>query len=125
MRVTPMLHVSDIAATAAWYEQVGFTIRDTASDGQEVVWAAIRFGETEVMLSAGGEPSDKYRREVDLYVHVDDIDAIFTALPPGIDVVEPPHDTFYGMREFIIRDCNRFWVSFGHPLARENKSAVA
>jgi len=22
---------------------------------------------------------------------------------------------FYGMREFIIRDCNGFWITFGQP----------
>jgi hypothetical protein len=28
----------------------------------------------------------------------------------------PSHpDTFYGMREFIIRDLNRFWITFGQP----------
>ena len=27
------------------------------------------------------------------------------------------HDTFYGMREFIIRDLNRFWVTFGQDLS--------
>lgn len=49
-------------------------------------------------------------------IHVPDVRAMvawyesigFTAL----DVVEP-HDTFYGMREFIIRDCNGFWITFG------------
>ena len=27
-------------------------------------------------------------------------------------IVEGLHDTFYGMREFIIRDVNRFWLTF-------------
>jgi hypothetical protein len=26
------------------------------------------------------------------------------------------HDAFYGMREFIIRDLNRFWMTFGEPV---------
>ena len=34
-----------------------------------------------------------------------------------IDVVEDPHDAFYGMREFIIRDLNGFWMTFGQPTA--------
>jgi hypothetical protein len=25
-----------------------------------------------------------------------------------VEIVEGPHDTFYGMR-----DCNRFWITFG------------
>jgi hypothetical protein len=29
--------------------------------------------------------------------------------------VEDPHDTFYGMREFIVRDNNGFWITFGQP----------
>jgi hypothetical protein len=28
-------------------------------------------------------------------------------------VIEGPHNTFYGMREVIIRDLNRFWITFG------------
>ena len=30
-------------------------------------------------------------------------------------MVEDLHDTFYGMREFIIRDLNGFWITFGQP----------
>jgi hypothetical protein len=32
-----------------------------------------------------------------------------------VEVVEPLHDTFYGMREFTIRHVNRFWMTFGQP----------
>ena len=31
------------------------------------------------------------------------------------EIVEDLHDTFYGMREFAIRDCNGFWITFGQP----------
>jgi len=30
--------------------------------------------------------------------------------------VEDPHDTFYRMREFIIRDFNGFWITFGQSV---------
>jgi uncharacterized glyoxalase superfamily protein PhnB len=43
----------------------------------------------------------------------DDIDGLYARLKDRVDVVEPPHDTFYGMRELIIRDLNRFWITFG------------
>jgi hypothetical protein len=33
-----------------------------------------------------------------------------------VQVVKGPHDTFYGMREFTIRDYNRFWITFGQPV---------
>jgi hypothetical protein len=30
--------------------------------------------------------------------------------------VEDLYDAFHGMREFIIRDINGFWVTFGQPM---------
>src|SRR5262245_25810075 len=105
-RVTPMLYVPDVVRTADWYASIGFNVRDRAFDGSEVVWASLTFGSSEVMLSIGGRPSDAYRREVDLYIHVDDVEAMFGRLDGKVEIVEGLHDTFYGMREFIIRDCN-------------------
>jgi hypothetical protein len=34
-------------------------------------------------------------------------------------VVEDLHDTFYGMRELIVRDRDGFWVTFGQPSAEQ------
>ncbi|MET0552420.1 MAG: VOC family protein [Vicinamibacteria bacterium] len=115
--VRPMIHVPDVAATARWYESIGFTIERTFSDGEEMTWASISFGDGSFMLSAGGRPSDADRRDVDLYVTVDDVDALYARLRDRVEVVETPYDAFHGMRELIIRDPNRFWVTFGRPIA--------
>src|SRR5258705_12493054 len=65
------------------------------------------------MFNQGGRPSSQKRREVDLYVYTDHVDDLYGRLKDQVDVVEGPHDTFYGMRELIIRDLNRFWITFG------------
>jgi len=44
---------------------------------------------------------------------VDNVDSLRKLLDGKISIVEDLHDTFYGMREFIIRDCNGFWITFG------------
>ena len=31
-------------------------------------------------------------------------------------MVQELYDAFYGMREFIIRDCNGFWITFGQAI---------
>lgn len=116
MKVVPMIHVPDVRATAAWYEGIGFTIERTHSDDDFMSWALLRFGETELMLNEGGCASDAHRREVDLYVHVEDVVALWERLRDRVEVVEPLYDAFYGMREFIIRDVNRFWITFGQPI---------
>jgi len=115
-RVVPMIHVPDVRATAEWYRTIGFTVERTNEEDGEMNWASLSFDSTEVMLNAGGQPSSSPRREVDLYVHVDDIAEFHERLKGRVEVVEAPHETFYGMREFIIRDPNRFWITFGQPV---------
>lgn len=53
------------------------------------------------------------RREVDLYVDVDQVDQLFASLRDRVQIVAELDDTHYGMREFIIRDPNGFWITFG------------
>ena len=116
MKAVPMIHVPDVRSTASWYVGIGFIlVRSNECDGV-MDWALLSSGETELMLNAGGHASEASRREVDLYVHTTGVDALFERLRTRADVVEPPHDTFYGMREFIIRDPNRFWLTFGEPV---------
>jgi len=113
-----MIHVPDVPATIAWYESVGFTVVDTAEDGGAVNWALLAFGAGRVMFSSGGQPSTAARREVDLYIHTTDVDDLYARLKGQVTVQEEPHDTFYGMRELILRDCNGFWVTFGEAASQ-------
>jgi uncharacterized glyoxalase superfamily protein PhnB len=113
-RVVPMIHVPDVRAAVDWYKDIGFT--ETASygdDGDGLSFAIVSFGSSEVMFNQGGQPSTRKRREVDLYVYSDNVDDLYRRIRDRVEVVEGPHDTFYGMREFIIRDLNRFWITFG------------
>lgn len=116
--VVPMIHVPDVSTTAEWYTSIGFKLlRQNVEDG-EINWAKLSFENSEVMFNAGGKPSQEYRREVDLYILVDDVEDLYRRIRDRVEVVEAPYDAFYGMREFIIRDCNRFWVSFGQPIQK-------
>jgi uncharacterized glyoxalase superfamily protein PhnB len=109
-----MIHVPDVRATAAWYETIGFTILETFSDGGEgVSFAILSAGNTRLMLNQGGHLSTAERREVDLYVDADHVDQLFASLRDRVQIVAELDDTDYGMREFIIRDPNGFWITFG------------
>jgi uncharacterized glyoxalase superfamily protein PhnB len=115
-KVVPMIHVPDVRATVDWYESIGFTVLAAyGNDGEGLSFAMLRFGSGEVMFSSGGHPSTQHRREVDLYVYVDNVDELYHRLKDRVEVVEGLDDAFYGMREFIIRDLNRFWITFGQP----------
>ncbi|HET9864440.1 MAG TPA: VOC family protein [Steroidobacteraceae bacterium] len=120
MKVVPMIHVPDVRATARWYEEIGFRIERVEENQGTLDRALLSFGETQIVLDAGGRPSNAPRREVDLYVETRDVDRLYLGLKDRVEIVEPPHDTFAGMREFIIRDPNRFWMTFGEPQPAPN-----
>ena len=119
-RVVPMIHVPDVRAAVDWYESIGFIVKNTyGNDEGGLSFAIVSFGTTDVMFNQGGKPSTSFRREVDLYVYTTNVDDVYQQLKDRVEVVEPPTDKFYGMRELIIRDLNRFWVTFGQPSAFE------
>lgn len=134
--LTPMIHVPDVKATALWYQSIGFRVvgwheEDAeemgtgalTNDAPALDWAALRFGDGEVMFNAGGRASDAPRREADLYIHLQprpgepDVDALHVALRDRVEVVEAPYDAFHGHRELIVRDLNSFWITFAQPVA--------
>lgn len=111
-KIVPMIHVPDVASTVDWYTSIGFKVIDIGELDGDAAWALVGLGDGRLMFSTGGKPSSEHRREFDLYIYVDNVDELAMSLKPKVEVVEDLHDTFYGMREFIIRDCNRFWITF-------------
>jgi hypothetical protein len=55
------------------------------------------------------------------YVDVDDVDALFAELKPGLDRlpperVNPPCDMEYGQRDFSVLGPDGDWIGFGSPI---------
>ncbi len=46
----------------------------------------------------------------------DSVDDLYRRLKDRVQVVVDVYDALYGMREFIIRDFNGFWITFGQPI---------
>jgi uncharacterized glyoxalase superfamily protein PhnB len=111
-RVTPMIHVPDVKATVEWYASIGFEVRSVYEDS----FAVVSYGAGWVYFSEGGKTSTAERREVDLYVQVDDLRAVYDRVKDRVTIEADMNDTFYGTREFIIRDLNGFWITFGQTL---------
>ena len=116
-----MVHVPDVRTTVEWYETIGFIVDGTNEEDGELNWALLSFGEGQVMFNIGGRRSSHDRRELDLYVETEDVDGLFERLRERVEIREGLHDTFYGMREFIIRDINGFWVTFGQEIEVQQK----
>src|SRR5437870_5585040 len=116
--VVPMIHVPDVRSTIAWYVSIGFRLLRTNEEDGKINWAALSFGNSEIMLNTDGKTSTAHRREVDLYITTNNVDDFYQRICDKVQIVEKPHDTFYNMREFIIRDLNGFWITFGQPMQK-------
>ena len=119
-KVVPMFRLTDVRRTVDWYRDIGFEVKETYGDGGDgLSFAIVAFGAGEVMFSSGGQLSSKHRREVDLYVYTEETDALHDRIKDRAEIIEGPHNMFYGMREVIVRDLNGFWITFGQDIPTE------
>lgn len=54
---------------------------------------------------------------VSFYIDVDNIDELHESLNGKVEVVKDLHTTWYGMKEFYIKDCNGYTLAYGQKSA--------
>lgn len=108
-----VLAVPDAGVTARWWVEVmGFEIA-----GEPEGWVFVRSGKVTIMLGSCPDaihPRDLGDHQYFGYLEVADVDAWFEAVSGrGADILFPPADRPWGMREFAVRtpDGHRFMVA--------------
>ena len=119
MRLTrshPVLAVHDLERSAAWYEDVlGCEVRDPDPGN----WRFCRAGDVIFML--GRCPDDPPASELGAhsyvaYLHVEDVDAFHArAVAANAEVLKPPTDEPWGMRELALRSPDGHRFMLGQP----------
>jgi PhnB protein len=117
--VTPYIFYSDGIAAMDWMERaLGFRERSrTVDENGQLRHGEMQRGDALVML--GSPPDFRSPKElgaitVGLYLHVDDVDAVYRqAIDAGADVEGPPEDQPYGERIFGVKDPegHQWWVA--------------
>jgi catechol 2,3-dioxygenase-like lactoylglutathione lyase family enzyme len=118
--VAPEFFVRDVAASVAFYEQLGFTALR-----QEPAFAVVALGEAHVLLAderlgAGqlGDTAATRGAGVNVRIMVDDVDSMYQrARAAGAPIVQDIADRDYGLRDFIISDPDGFMLRFATPVA--------
>jgi uncharacterized glyoxalase superfamily protein PhnB len=113
IRSNPVLAVHDLELSGAWYRDVLGCELDDVEPGN---WRFCRAGNTTFML--GRCPDVPPAAEIGdhsyvAYLHVDDVDAFHhRAMAAGAEVMHPPRDEPWGMRELALRspDGHRFML---------------
>ena len=108
----PGLPVADVVAAAEFYAtKLGFTLAFTWGDPPEM--AGVNLGDVSVHLMQG-QPNPN---GVAVYFVVDDADELYEFhRANGVEIIDPPADRPWGLRDYRVRDLHGYELGFGHRL---------
>jgi uncharacterized glyoxalase superfamily protein PhnB len=110
--LTPILYVRDFEEAMAYYKEK--LLFDRLWDwGDPPSFGAVRLGNIEIFfcLRGQGRPGSW------LSIFVDDVDDYFERIKSrGAEVIMPPTDEPWGVREIQVRDPNEHVIRFGHGI---------
>jgi hypothetical protein len=112
--VAPVLRVRNPAAALERYRRLGFTTDDNDGPAR---YGFVDRGGVSLHLTEWGQ-FDPARGGATVYLYVSDADALYAEWSRA-DVagrLEPPHDTDYGLREFVFVDEDGTVHRVGSPL---------
>lgn len=114
--VAPVLPVDDLAEAVAFYtDRLGF--EDHFTWGDPAYFAIVRRGPgVAIHLSEREDTSEKLQPRT-VYIFVSDVDSIYQEYKArGVEILDPPQDYDYGMRELEVRDSSGHFLVFGQGL---------
>ncbi len=108
-RLVPMLPVSDLSASVAFYEKLGFSVERRSDQWH---WAMLRYGDCRLMVDRSINVHPEAPRNSVVYLYPDDITEYHRRVRSNGLTVPDLGVTFYGMAEFRLDDPdgNRLWI---------------
>ncbi|HYN80634.1 MAG TPA: VOC family protein [Gemmatimonadaceae bacterium] len=111
-QVHPSLSVEDVAAAAEFYtKKLGFS--QSFTWGEPPAMAGVNLGNVQIFLEKG-TPSPKGLSVFFIVGNADELYEFHRA--NGVEVVQPPGDREYGIRDYTVKDLHGYHLGFGHPL---------
>jgi uncharacterized glyoxalase superfamily protein PhnB len=117
---TPVLLVAEIEPVLKFWERLGFAKTVEVPEGSKIGFVILQSGPVEVMYQTytsatsdvGAAMAADFRKgPTFLYVEVDNLDEVLAALKDVPKVMEV-RTTFYGAREFGVKDPGGHYVTF-------------
>lgn len=111
-RLHPALQVPDVATAVDFYvTRLGFTLGFTWPESGPANIAGVNLGDVQVFLEKGTPAPDGAA----VYFVVGNADELFDAQrAQGVEVIEPPGDRPYGLRDYMVRELHGYRLGFGH-----------
>ena len=120
--IAPYFLVADVVRAAEYYrDKLGFTIQGYFLE-EPPVFAMVGRDDLTIMLALmeggrGGSNRDHKPIGLDAYLGTEDVDALYAELQAsGADIVAPPVQRIYGMKELEVRDLDGYVLCFGQDI---------
>jgi len=134
-KLTPNMAVKNVRETVNYYvENFGFkllmavsedksAIGDELVDGKEYIWANVMSGDVGFMF----QREDNLQEDLgafftgigsssSYYIEVENVDALYEEVKDKVEIFKAIDNTWYGAREFYLRDCNGYILGFSTML---------
>ena len=113
----PFAHVKSVPDSVAFYEKLGFEVRNTFQPAgeSEPVWAYLESDRARLMLAKADGPFDADQQAVLFYLYCDDVAATRAELERvGISVGKISHPFYAPRGEFRVQDPDGYVLMFMH-----------
>lgn len=119
LSATPVLFVDRVEPTRDWFLKAGFTVMFDVPEGDHLGFVGLQNNGVQVMVetrgnaneSAGVQAKTKEARNAVVFVEVDDVEAVISAMM-GSKVLAERHKTFYGADEITYEEPGGHLVTF-------------
>lgn len=118
IRITPFIHVPDIAAAVTFFESLGFT---TYFRFQDYAYVQRETAGVRLLQNRGDDGAPPGNRRFAYYIDVEDIEALYQELKPVLDQMPPadvhgPADKPYNQRELCVLAPDGNLLVFGQSI---------
>jgi len=101
----PFVHRTDVARSIAFYELLGFELKDTYEHDGRLDWAALESRDAQLMLAHASAPIERDKQAVLFYLYADDLAALREhLLAKGVTVGEIRDGSPGPAREMALAD---------------------
>lgn len=125
--MAPLLQVFDMPTSLHFYRNMlGFTVQQSAGEGDEVDWVLLSLGDIQLMLNTAYEKPDRPAKpeegrmvahsDTSLYFGCPNVEATYQALVVKGLKLEPPSITSYGWKALYLQDPDGYQLCFHWPL---------
>ena len=124
-KVVPEIAVSDMQRSLEFYSSLGF-LKDNEGivDDKGSQWYSLALGDAALWLIREDvledlDPDEEKGNGINIYVTVDDVDAVYEKLKPEAMIVKDIETLWYGLRQFSVSDPDGYLLTINMPVPQE------